>query len=701
MAELPAIAGSFCRGCGATKGRTHVVAEMMRRTGERFDYFECDRCGSLSRVGRPDDIARYYGDDYYSFRTADPPPQPTGLRGKLKRLRDAGELFGHPVGRRLAGRFPNPGLSDLRRWLAACPDAHYGMRILDVGCGDGLLVRRLRSLGFINAFGIDPFLSPDRASETLRPIALPDLPEGRFDLIMLHHALEHDDDPAGLLAAAADRLASRGRVLVRVPVVSASTWGRFGVDWAELDPPRHAWLPTIAALVRLGHASGLAVDRVDFEADPFGLRASRLAQRREPIGGDAVRSAFGGDPESEAQALEDARAGEPPRVAVTYALRGVSPQRRCFVVTPPDSVRPVDEEIDGNRLDQRLAGSEPFAEGRPDGSVAPRPMVSVIVPSYNHRDFLDERLESVFSQSALASTSVEFILLDDASTDGSAARLLEEADRDDVRVVISDRNSGSPFRQWLRGTLLARGRYVWIAESDDIAAPTLLARLLEQAETHGATLAYCRSARIDATGRRLGPLTNDAFDDQSRWESDYVADGGDEVAERLVMQNTIPSASGVLVRRRELLDVLRAMPDFRLAGDWWAWQRVLGDGGRVAYVADVLNLSRVHEQTQRVGTAAQATLEQEAVRVQAAILSDFDVMPEVRRQAVDRYVQSMLQGIAAGRYAIRPRRLIRFAESLRDISPALARRFAAGLPRAVGANIWRRWCRRPTRMPRG
>ncbi|WP_083097460.1 glycosyltransferase [Pseudophaeobacter leonis] len=77
------------------------------------------------------------------------------------------------------------------------------------------------------------------------------------------------------------------------------------------------------------------------------------------------------------------------------------------------------------------------------------PEVSVVLPNYNYEDYLPQRLDSILAQQF---QDFELILLDDASTDGSAA-LLESyaALRAGTQLALNTENSGSPFAQWLRG----------------------------------------------------------------------------------------------------------------------------------------------------------------------------------------------------------------------------------------------------------
>ena len=99
------------------------------------------------------------------------------------------------------------------------------------------------------------------------------------------------------------------------------------------------------------------------------------------------------------------------------------------------------------------------------------PTVSVVVPNYNHGRFLPQRIDSILGQTF---QDFELILLDDCSTDNSRMILSSYAGDPRVRIEFNSANSGSPFKQWNKGVRLARGEYVWIAESDDYAEPRFL-----------------------------------------------------------------------------------------------------------------------------------------------------------------------------------------------------------------------------------
>src|ERR1700688_2462524 len=103
------------------------------------------------------------------------------------------------------------------------------------------------------------------------------------------------------------------------------------------------------------------------------------------------------------------------------------------------------------------------------------PKVSIVVPNYNHARFLRQRLDSIFGQTF---QDFELIVMDDCSTDASRSIISAYANNPRVRTEFNAENSGSTFKQWNKGVRLARGEYVWIAESDDYADERLLGELV-------------------------------------------------------------------------------------------------------------------------------------------------------------------------------------------------------------------------------
>jgi glycosyltransferase involved in cell wall biosynthesis len=224
--------------------------------------------------------------------------------------------------------------------------------------------------------------------------------------------------------------------------------------------------------------------------------------------------------------------------------------------------------------------------------ITPKPKVSVIVPNYNHARFLPQRLDSVLGQTF---KDFELILLDDCSTDDSRSILAEYADDLRVKIELNEVNSGSTFKQWNKGVRLARGEYVWIAESDDYADETLLERLVKVLDAEPQVVfVNCRSWRVYADGRLDGYADSDLVDvDRDKWTNDFNTDGRDECRNYFVYLNPVFNASSVLFRKGIYERVGGADETLRFCGDWKLWA-AMALKGRVAHIRESLNYYRVH-----------------------------------------------------------------------------------------------------------
>ncbi|MCF7702153.1 glycosyltransferase [Loktanella sp. M215] len=225
------------------------------------------------------------------------------------------------------------------------------------------------------------------------------------------------------------------------------------------------------------------------------------------------------------------------------------------------------------------------------------PEVSVVVPNYNYVDYLPERLSSIAAQTF---QDFEVILLDDASPDASVP-LLEAfaAARPGTRLVVNAQNSGSPFRQWLRGMDLARADLIWMAEADDRCTPHLLETLLPRFDDRNVRLAYCASRPITSDGRVIGDYRALYLDriNAGRWDHDYTATDHEEANAGLGIANSLPNASAVMFRNFRPEDAfVSELTQMRLCGDWYFYVRAMR-GGLVGFAAAVMNDHRRHDKT--------------------------------------------------------------------------------------------------------
>jgi len=281
-----------------------------------------------------------------------------------------------------------------------------------------------------------------------------------------------------------------------------------------------------------------------------------------------------------------------------------------------------------------------------DACGLPVPKVSAVVPNYNYAHLLGERLRSIDAQTLPV---YELIVLDDGSTDGSIDaldRLRPTLDTEFV-VVANTINSGSVFRQWMRGAQLAQGEYLWIAEADDACEPRFLQEVLPvMISDPGVVLSFSQSRQIDDGGHVIADdylgYTNDV--DGHRWRADYVNDGADEIATALSIKNTIPNVSAVVFRTTAVRQVLEQeiedIASFRIAGDWLTYMLV-ASGGRVAFTAKALNHHRRHAASITLGSDQLPHL-QEILRVQEIARSRFDV-PVGQAERAWQYAEGLYQ----------------------------------------------------------
>ncbi len=254
-------------------------------------------------------------------------------------------------------------------------------------------------------------------------------------------------------------------------------------------------------------------------------------------------------------------------------------------------------------------------------------LASVIVPNYNHARFLPQRIESVLNQTV---RDIEVILLDDCSTDESREVLSAYAAKDDrVRTHFNETNSGSTFRQWDLGVSLARGEYVWIAESDDWTESELLATLVSMLDSHpDMSLAFCNS--IMHFGDAEDPVGYTDFiatryPEISRMlAEDFVMPGERFVAEALHRVNAIPNASAVVFRKRDYDTVGGAPRDMRLIGDWVTYAR-LCERHAIGYSAQPLNHNRIHGRTVRMTVGLTFPSVDEVYRLWKDLRRRFDI----------------------------------------------------------------------------
>ncbi|MEI9807506.1 MAG: class I SAM-dependent methyltransferase [Bacteroidota bacterium] len=256
------------------------VKELQLGIGDEFTYQLCGDCGSMQLTDPPADFSRYYpNEDYYSFNMELKQPEKPGL---LRRLKASYILYGKNV---LAGKLLSIGykLPDFYEWMINThvqPDD----AILDVGCGNGSLLSKLYKIGFTHLTGIDPFLNKDH---DLGPIKLlqKDIHalHQRFDLVMMHHSLEHMTEPLKALQKARELLNDDKYLLVRIPVMGNYGWHKYNTWWCGIDAPRHIFVPSEKAMHLLADKAGFIIDKLEYDSSDYVIWSSEQYMKGIPL----------------------------------------------------------------------------------------------------------------------------------------------------------------------------------------------------------------------------------------------------------------------------------------------------------------------------------------------------------------------------------------------------------------------------------
>lgn len=211
--------------------------------------------------------------------------------------------------------------------------------------------------------------------------------------------------------------------------------------------------------------------------------------------------------------------------------------------------------------------------------------VSVIIPNYNHAKFLVQRIESVLNQTY---QDFEVIILDDCSTDDSKSVILSYDGHPKIsQIIFNSENSGGPFYQWEKGISLSKGKYIWIAESDDWCEPSLLETLIDGIKKDEETvISYCQLICV-----------NEA--DEIKWQSKHsclfeIIESDKFIKDYLAIKVSIFNASMAIFKKDVFSLVSKDFVSYKFCGDWFFWLQIARHG-KTAISGKILNYFRKHD----------------------------------------------------------------------------------------------------------
>ena len=267
-----------CRICANDASHARFSArEMMFGTREVFQYFQCIACGCLQIDKIPEDIGKYY---------------PVGYGGhSLRRKKSQGKILSYLQKQRYRNAIFDRGYKVNRLLSPFVPITHHKVdnalpvidilkiagvsrfdaRFLDVGCGNwSKWLEYLSAMGFSRLNGIDPLIAESVSDHgiEIRKQSITDT-QGQFDVITYHHSLEHISDQQEQFLNAKRLLAPGGVLIIRIPIVSGWTWQRYGVNWVEMDPPRHLYLHSRKSVAWLARTAGFELFKTVCDSTEF------------------------------------------------------------------------------------------------------------------------------------------------------------------------------------------------------------------------------------------------------------------------------------------------------------------------------------------------------------------------------------------------------------------------------------------------
>jgi SAM-dependent methyltransferase len=270
--------------CACRSDHLLVSRDRLHGIPGTFSYRRCTSCRTVFQDPRisEDEISCCYPEDYHTHFEATAEAAAPGSRvapglrdllrtALLSALRHKDSSGSSPLGRLLASsrrlrERAHCGLPD-----EVIPRLKHPGRSLDVGCGNGELMAKLRSLGWdAEGHDVDPAAMRAATRRTGLPVTnspLDTLPASAYSLVTLVHVLEHVADPKSMLRAVSRLLRPGGILYLAYPNPASLGLLLFGECWFHLDPPRHVVLPSLRAVTVAAQSAGLQPLRGATSAD--------------------------------------------------------------------------------------------------------------------------------------------------------------------------------------------------------------------------------------------------------------------------------------------------------------------------------------------------------------------------------------------------------------------------------------------------
>ncbi len=274
-------------------------------------------------------------------------------------------------------------------------------------------------------------------------------------------------------------------------------------------------------------------------------------------------------------------------------------------------------------------------------------VVTVIIPTYNRRQWIGECLDSVKAQTY---KNVETLVIDDCSTDGTVEWLRSTPDYSFVKIHVQPKNGGASIAR-NTGIEMARGELIAFIDSDDLLAPNHIEKAVEifAAESNIGLFA-CDSTLIDSQGDVLysGRTWHEI---QSELKNYPVKSGVRKLEDVFVFSNIFPGFTlpkTVFARVGNFDQTIFPMDDYDLM------LRVAGAGYGIYYCHEPLALRREHTGQCSGPANSVDTCRKQILTLEAALKRNPELRkagPEIRKRMAQAKLELAISRIKAGQRA--------------------------------------------------
>lgn len=253
-----------CKICGnVANNKMYILSERILNKGDKFSYFLCNRCETLQLADKIKNVEKYYCNyrvfkSKYNYRKNCAQKILEQLIAQLYLILPLKEEQMRKFG---GGKF---------LYLWSLRNTHVKKRdyILDVGCGSGNWLGQLAHAGYKNLYGVDKYADEVIAQGwNFRKGDISSAEKIEYDFITFHHSFEHMDNPYSILQMVKSLLKSTGICIIRIPLFGKAAWRRYGIDWYQIDAPRHLFIYSEKAIKYMCKKVGLEVFKITYDSD--------------------------------------------------------------------------------------------------------------------------------------------------------------------------------------------------------------------------------------------------------------------------------------------------------------------------------------------------------------------------------------------------------------------------------------------------